>query len=134
RGARLRAHEGRGRPGPRRAGPGLRQPCPGRLSSSGPGGAGARPARSRVPKGAANAGRALLAGGFEAIVLLGAVLLGPVWIKPKDWRSPHGRSTAMRAEEQFRLVLVVAPAAKGDVGDGGRPLQCIGLDVVELQE
>src|SRR6266850_1500567 len=40
----------------------------------------------------------------------------------------------MRAEDQLGLVLVVAPAAKRDVGDGGRPLHRIRLDVVELQE
>src|SRR5258706_11621026 len=41
---------------------------------------------------------------------------------------------AMRAEDQLPLVVVVAPAAKRDVGDGGRPLHRVGLDVVELQE
>ena len=40
----------------------------------------------------------------------------------------------MRAEDQRGLVLVLAPTSKGDVGDGGRPLIRIGLDVVELQK
>src|SRR5206468_3893414 len=34
------------------------------------------------------------------------------------------------AEDQLGLVSVVAPAAKGDVVDSSRPLQRIGLDVV----
>src|SRR5882672_2863027 len=41
---------------------------------------------------------------------------------------------AMRAEDQLPLVMVVAPAARRDVGDGGRPLHRMGLDVVEFQE
>jgi len=46
--------------------------------------------------------------------------------------SDDGRAAG--AENQLGLVLVVAPTAKGDVGDGGRPVHRIGLDVVELQE
>jgi hypothetical protein len=42
---------------------------------------------------------------------------------------------AVRAEDQLRLlVLVVAPAAQGDVVDRGRTLFRVGLDVVKLQE
>src|SRR5439155_3711435 len=37
-------------------------------------------------------------------------------------------------EDQLALVLVVTPTAQGNVGDGGRPLPRIGLNVVELQE
>jgi len=39
-----------------------------------------------------------------------------------------------RAEGQLRLVLVVAPATKRDVLDGGQSAQRIGPNVVELQE
>jgi hypothetical protein len=59
--------------------------------------------------------------------------------RPRGWSAgPLERLTddrpAVRAKNQLRLVLVVAPAAKGDVGDGGRPLLRVGLYMVELQE
>src|SRR5260221_14577066 len=40
----------------------------------------------------------------------------------------------MRAEDQLGLVLVVAPTAKRDVGDGARSVHRIELFVMELQE
>ena len=48
-------------------------------------------------------------------------------------RLADGRS-AVRSEDQLGLILVVAPAAKGDVRDGGRSLHRVGLDMMELQE
>ena len=47
-----------------------------------------------------------------------------------------GRSVSRltHAEDQVRLVLVVAPATERDVLDGGRSSLRVGLQVVELQE
>jgi len=39
-----------------------------------------------------------------------------------------------RTKDQLSLVLIVAPAAERDVLGGGGASQCVGPDVMELQE